>query len=228
MPVQESELRIDNLRAICFKPENPSRGGVLLLPTNAGASGINKKHSSQLAQAGLTTLLWDPFPDHDSLPKEDERSAWSAAVEDDWAIEGQSRWLTYMQEELGVETLGTLGFCMGGRLALLLGAKDHRLAAVTAFYPTVRKPKPERQTYDAIALCPEIRCPATLVCPGQDHITTQEVYADLRRALRARPEATVAQVYPDAGHGFLQAGKPEAACKMAWPQAIDFMKACLD
>ncbi|HEY8691981.1 MAG TPA: dienelactone hydrolase family protein [Chloroflexota bacterium] len=226
MAIQESELLIDDLRAICFRPEGPSKGGVLLLPTNHGTSGINKKHSSMLAAAGLTTLLWDPYPGR-GLPKDDERSAWSGAVDDDWAVQGQSRWLTYMIEELGVERLGTLGFCMGGRYALLLGAKDHRLAAVTAFYPTVRKPKPDHQKYDAIAMCAEIRCAVTLVCPGQDHITTQEVYSDLRQTLRVRPEPTIAQMYPHAGHGFMQAGEPADAVKMAWPQAVGFMTACL-
>ena len=226
MAIQEAELHLDDLRAVCFKPDGPAKGGVLLLPTNAGTSGINKKHSSQLAGAGLTTLLWDPYPGR-GVPKEDERSAWSGDVEDDWALAGQSRWLTYMSEELGLETLGTLGFCMGGRYALLLGAKDHRLAAVAAFYPTVRKPKPDRQKYDAIALCAEIRCPVTLVCPGQDHITTQEVYSDLRQTLRVRPEPTIPHMYPDAGHGFVQAGKPEAAVKMAWSQVVAFMTACL-
>jgi carboxymethylenebutenolidase len=226
MAIQETTLQLDDLHAISFRPDGPSKGGVLLLPTNAGTSGINKKHSHLLAEAGLTTLLWDPFSGR-GVPPEEERSKWSAAVDDEWAVRGQARWLTYMAEELGVERLGTLGFCMGGRYALLLGAKDHRLAAVTAFYPTVRQPKPEHQKYDAVAMCAEIRCPVTLVCPGQDHITTPEVYSDLRQTLRVRPEATIAQMYPSAGHGFMQAGKPEDAVKMAWPQAAGFMTACL-
>ncbi|HLG70842.1 MAG TPA: alpha/beta fold hydrolase [Chloroflexota bacterium] len=222
MPIQESELRLDDLQAIAYVPEGGSKGGVLLLPTNAGTDRSNRKSSQLLAEAGLTTLLWDPYPGR-GVPPDDERSKWSSATDDDWAFAGQARWLTYMAEELGVERLGALGFCMGGRLSLLLAARDHRLAALVSYYPTIRRPIPPNQKYDAVDMAPEIRCPATIVCPGRDHITTTEVYDDLRKALRGREQATIAQVYPEAGHGFIQARKPEAAVKMSWPQSVAFL-----
>ncbi|HVA23420.1 MAG TPA: dienelactone hydrolase family protein [Chloroflexota bacterium] len=226
MPIAESEVQLDGQRAISFRPESPSTGGVLLLPTNAGPDKSNRYHSRCLAEAGLTTLLWDPYAGK-GLPPDDERSKWSAAVGDDWAITGLSRLLTYMAEEMGVERAGCLGFCMGGRYSLLLAAMDHRVAALASFYPTIRRPTPATQKYDAVAIAAEIRCPATVVCPGQDHITTQEVYADLRETLRERDQPTVAHVYPDAAHGFMQARKPEVAVKMAWTQAVVFMTANL-
>lgn len=226
MPIQETELHLDDLRAIAFQPEGGSKGGVLLLPTNAGTDSHNRNSSRQLAEAGLTAVLWDPYPGR-GLPPPDERSKWSGATDDDWAFQGQTRWLTYMAEDLGVERAGCLGFCMGGRMSLLLAARDHRVAALVSYYPTIRRPLPPTQKYDALALAPEIRCPVTVVCPGQDHITTQEVYADLRKALSERSEPTMAQIYPDAGHGFVQAGKPEAAIKMSWPQSVAFLTANL-
>lgn len=222
MPVQESELHVDGQRAIAFLPETRGSGGVLLLPTNAGPDRHNRKSAQLLAEAGLTTLLWDPYPGHE-LPPPDERSKLSAAIDEDWAIQGQSHWLTYMASELGVERAGCLGFCMGGRMSLVLAAKDHRLAALVAYYPTIRRPQPPTQKYDALALAGEIRCPTTVVCPGQDHITTQDVYADLRQALSQREQPTTAQIYPDAGHGFIQAGKPEPAVRTSWPQSVAFL-----
>jgi carboxymethylenebutenolidase len=226
MPIEGTEVQLGDVQAIAFRPESPSRGGVLLLPTNAGADKSNRYHSRCLAEAGLTALLWDPYPGK-GLPPNEDRSKWSAAVDDEWAVQGQSRLLTYMAEELGVEQAGCLGFCMGGRYSLLLAATDHRVAALASFYPTIRRPTPATQKYDAVAMAAEIRCPVTVVCPGQDHITTAEVYADLRKALRQRDQATIAHVYPDAGHGFLQARQPEAAVKMAWAQAVAFMTATL-
>ena len=226
MPVHEAELQIDDQHVISFRPEAPSKAGVLLLPTNAGTDKSNRYHSRQLAEAGLATLLWDPYPGK-GLPADDQRSTWSAAVDDEWAVRGQSRLLTYLAGELGAERLGCLGFCMGGRYALITASKDHRLSAVVAFYPTIRRPIPAHQKYDAVAMAAEIRCPVAVVCPGQDHITTQEVYSELRGALRKRDQTTVAQMDPDAAHGFLQARQPEAACRMAWNQALAFLQACL-
>ncbi len=226
MPVQERELQLDDLRAIAFIPESKSGGGVLLLPTNAGTDRHNRASSQSLAEAGLTTVLWDPYPGR-GVPPPDERSKWSAATDDDWAFQGQQRWLTYMAEELGLARMGCLGFCMGGRMSLLLAARDHRIDTLVSYYPTIRRPLPATQKYDALALAPEIRCPTLVVCPGQDHITTQDVYGDLRSALAGREAPTMAQIYPDAGHGFVQAGKPEAAIKMSWPQSVAFLTANL-
>ena len=226
MAIQESDVALDGARAVCFRPDGPTTGGAVLLPTNAGTDKSNRYHSRKLAEAGLATLLWDPY-DGKGLPPDDERSKWSAAVDDDWAVKGLSRLVTYLADELGVQHAGCLGFCMGGRYSLLLAATDHRLAAVTSFYPTIRRPTPPTQKYDAVAMAAEIRCPAMVVCPGQDHITTAEVYSDLRQTLRKREQSTIAQMYPHAGHGFLQARKPEDACRMAWPQAVAFMTANL-
>ena len=227
MPTQESEIHIDDLHAFVYRPEKGSKGGVMLLPHNAGTDRFSREHSQLLAEAGLATLLWDPYPGKERPKTDEERRAYSAAVDDDWAWQGQSRLLSYMQEELGVERAGCIGFCMGGRLGLLLGAKDHRLASVVAFYPTIRRPKPAHQKYDVVDLAPEIRCPVTAICPGKDHIVTPEVYSDLRQALRKREEPTVAQMYPDAGHGFLHAGESPIAAKLSWPQAVAFLQACL-
>jgi carboxymethylenebutenolidase len=222
MAIEPTELTVDDQHALLFRAEGATGGGVLLLPTNAGLDKSNRYHSRTLAEAGLTTLLWDPYPGK-GLPPDDQRSTWSGAVDDGWAIAGQSKLLTYMAEELGVQRAGCLGFCMGGRYALVLAATDHRVAALASFYATIRRPTPERQKYDAVAMSAEIRCPVMAVCPGQDHITTAEVYADLRRTLRARPQPTIAHVYPDAGHGFMQARKPEQDVKMAWAQAVAFL-----
>ena len=226
MPIQESDVQLDDLHAVAYVPEGGSKGGVLLLPTNAGTDRHNRTSSRLLAEAGLTTLLWDPYPGR-GVPPDDERSKWSGATDDDWAFQGQVRFLTYMTEQLAVQRLGALGFCMGGRMSLLLAARDHRLAALVSYYPTIRRPIPGTQKYDAVDMAPEIRCPVTVVCPGRDHITTAEVYADLRKALRGREQSTAAQMYPDAGHGFIQAGKPEAAIKMSWPQSVAFLTANL-
>lgn len=228
MPIQETELHIDDQRAYCYKPEGETKSGVLYLPTNGGPDKINRRSAHSLAEAGMTTLLWDPYPKLNETPPPDERSKLSAAVDDDWAVEGQSRWLTYMKEELGVERFGCIGFCMGGRYSLILASKDRRLNALVSYYPTVRVPTPAHQKYDAVAVCGEIRCPTTLVCPGEDHITTQETYAAMRASLRKREEPTIAQVYPHAPHGFIQHGGSEADVNLAWVQTTAFLKAALD
>jgi carboxymethylenebutenolidase len=227
MPIQETELHVDGQRAYCLKPEGQPTGGVLYLPTNAGPDKINRKYATKLAEAGLTTVLWDPYPTLNETPAQEERSKLSAGVDDTWAVEGQSRWVTYMQEALGVEKFGCIGFCMGGRYSLLLGSRDRRLNALVSYYPTIRVPTPPHQKYAAVDVCGEIRCPVTLVCPGQDHITTPETYSALRNNLRKREEPTIAQMYPHAPHGFIQHGGSPEDVRLAWAQTTAFLQAAL-
>jgi carboxymethylenebutenolidase len=227
MPIQESELHIDDQRAYCFKADGESKGGVLYLPTNAGPDRVNRSYAQKLAEAGLTTVLWDPYPTLNETPPQDQRSKLSSGVDDNWAVDGQSQWLTYMQDELGIQRFGTIGFCMGGRYSLILASKDRRLNALSSFYPTIRVPTPPHQKFDAVAVCGEIRCPAMLVCPGEDHITTQETYSALRNTLRRREEPTLPQMYPHAPHGFVQHGGSPEDVAMAWAVSTAFLKAAL-
>jgi len=227
MAIQESELHLDDQRAYAFRSDTPAKGGVLYLPTNAGPDKTNRLRARMLAEAGLTTVLWDPYPKLNETPPQEERPKLSSAVDDNWAIEGQSRWLSYMHDELEVERFGCIGFCMGGRYSLILSSKDHRMNAMASYYPTIRRPTPAHQKYDAVAVCGEIRCPTTLVCPGEDHITTPETYQELRTILRKRQEPTVAHMYPHAAHGFIQHGGSEEDVRTAWAQTTAFLTAWL-
>jgi carboxymethylenebutenolidase len=38
------------------------RGGILLLPTVTGVDAFMRERSQMLAEAGYTTLVWDPYP----------------------------------------------------------------------------------------------------------------------------------------------------------------------
>ncbi len=227
MPIRESELNIEDIHAFTYRPEGQVKGGVLFLPHNAGADRFSREHAQLLAEGGLATVLWDPYPGKPAPKTDDDRRAYSAALDDDWAWQGQSRLVSYMHEELRVDNVGCIGFCMGGRLTLLLGAKDRSIASVCAFYPTIRRPKPDHQTYDVIDLAGEIRCPVMAICAGKDHIVTPETYSALRNTLRARPEPSLNQIFPDAGHGFLHGGDSPVASKLSWPVAVAFLQACL-
>jgi carboxymethylenebutenolidase len=234
MPLSISDVENNGLRARVVRPEQPSNAGVLVLSAWPGLDQHTDQCCEWLAAEGFTALAWDPFSAYaPDVPMPERRRLTRGVIQDGEARLEQMHWIGYMHQELGVRNVGGIGFCMGGRMGLLLGVADPRLRCFSAWYPTVRMPVPQG-VLNVVAAAPEIRCSAQVHYPGRDESTTYETFAALRSALETRPgdAATLAHYYPAAAHGFLsdehQNDPANAAAKaMAWPLTIAFLRACL-
>jgi len=232
MKAHTRDLAREGLRAYLAQPESPGPGGVLVLPGHYGLDERARSFADQLAEAGLTAIVNDQYSHQPRTPTKDEAATWAKELRDQTSLDQMATWLTYMQSELSVSALGTIGFCQGGRFALLLAAHDRRLAACVTFYPSLNVPNRPNQEMDAVALAGEIRCPTMLVHAGLDHVTKPETFLALRDNLLARPAPTDVQVYPDGDHGFMTAEEHlgpgnDAARQLSWPQAVAFLLAAL-
>ncbi len=103
------------------------RAGVLLLPMITGIGEQVREWADELAGEGLTALVWDPFKGRstDNTPRE-ELSALLQQMDDDTALAEQTELLDHLTGELGCSKVSVIGWCLGGRFAFLLGARDHR------------------------------------------------------------------------------------------------------
>jgi carboxymethylenebutenolidase len=154
----------------------------------------------------------------------------SRTLTDDAVAASLSQWLDFMLGELRLKSLGTVGFCLGGRYGLLLAAQDRRIKACAAVYPTIEQPMLSNQERDAVAAAAAIQCPVQLVQPGHDHVTSVDTYRRLTDALLRRSAPTSVQYHPDAEHGFMHRKEPPAnriATALATPQVIAFLNASL-
>jgi carboxymethylenebutenolidase len=142
----------------------------------------------------------------------------------------QTELLDYLSGELGCSKVGVMGWCLGGRFALLLGARDHRPANVVAFHPTVPSKLAPQHTYDAIAEAGAITAPVMVSYPGADTLVPNADFEALQTALQARSTgATFTHYFPGADHGFSDRSRHNKpanadAFHLAWPQALAFMK----
>jgi carboxymethylenebutenolidase len=228
------DIHSEKLRARLAPPDHAETNtGVLVLPPVSGLAGNLSKVLTQLAEAGFFALAWDPYSAHDAGIDEKEKTRIANTVQQDALVVNEHKhWVGYMEKELGLARIGAIGFCMGGRMSLLLAAQDPRIAAVVAYYPTMRDPKPAL-VVDPVPLMGKVTCPVQVHYPGRDVLTPHANFQRLRAALEARESGlTSTYFHPHAGHGFLsragEKGHPDAAAStFAWPATVSFLKAAL-
>ena len=119
----------------------------------------------------------------------------------------------------GVDKIGTVGFCWGGRYAIL-SAHDQVDAAV-AFHPTwVEIPK----DFEGLSK------PLAIGHGDKDFLVPEEVAEKMKEALKSKPSVpTEFEVYQEASHGFavrgdLSSEKDKQAMDRAEKQAVDWFK----
>lgn len=219
--------RVDGFITHAEKP----RGGLIVLPTITGVDAHMKDRAQKLAEAGFTSLIWNPYPGE--APPVDTQTAYPRAAKlNDGSVDGMSECVTHMLDKLELPAVAVLGFCLGGRYAVLLAAKDKRLVGCVPFYPSIRVPMSANQTLDAMALATDIQCPVHLVHGTADQVFLHAVFLTLRDTLDKRKAATTAQVHPGAVHSFMRPDLHKApanatAARLSWPPAVAFLETCL-
>jgi carboxymethylenebutenolidase len=211
------------------RPETGSRAGVLLLPSVYGIDQYGTAFADALAKAGLTTLIWEPFVGQPVPHTREDRAARLSTLSDATSMREIDWWLEFMRGELALASVGTAGFCLGGRYGLLLSARDRRIAACLSYYPTIETPPLPGQDEDVVALAAGIACPVHMIAAGKDHLTSREVFLRLQAALQGRTAPTTVQFYPESDHAFMQrsGAANDTAIHLSTAQSIPFLKAAL-
>jgi len=197
-----------------------ARAGVLLLPSVHGVDQYATAYAHALAEAGLATVIWEPFPGQPPAETREQRAARLAPLTDASSLREMTWWLDLMAKELALAKIGTAGFCLGGRYGLLLSAREQRVAACVSYYPTIETPPLPGQDEDVVALAARIPCPVHMIRAGQDHLTSDNVFQRLQANLQSRDAPTIVQHYPGGDHGFMQrsGAANEAAIHLSTPQ----------
>jgi carboxymethylenebutenolidase len=206
-----------------------ARAGVLLLPSVHGIDQYSKAYAQALAEAGLATVIWEPFVGSPPAETREQRAARLAPLTDATSLHEMTWWLDFMTAELALTKIGTAGFCLGGRYGLLLSARDSRIAACVSYYPTIETPPLRGQSEDVVALAASIPSPVHMIRAGKDHLTSDDVFLRMQSNLQSRSAPTIVQHYPGGDHGFMQrtGAINEAAIHLSTPQTIAFLKAAL-
>ena len=212
------------------EPVGGARGGVMLLPTIFAINAFAKSYADTLANAGLACAVWDIYSGLPLPADYDESIKRARALSDDKVVASIGKWIDHMLGEMKLASVGVLGFCIGGRFAIMQTAADKRIKACAMVYPSIENPRLPNQDMDSLSLAADIACPVLNVQPGKDHVSQPDTYQILNAALFKRSAPTTLQLYPVAEHGFMHRPTPAenpAATALASPQIIGFLKGCL-
>src|SRR5262249_45316496 len=138
---------------------------------------------------GFVALAWDPFSSSPTDLPVAERARLGRALDDSVAQASHLDWTDYMRFELGLERVGVLGFCLGGRMALTLCVAQTDLGVFVASPPSINDPRPPHHL-PTLELVGEIACPVQVLYPGRDHVTRHATFLALRDALETRAAPT--------------------------------------
>ncbi|MEV3859175.1 dienelactone hydrolase family protein [Streptomyces sp. NPDC050095] len=121
--------------------------------------------------------------------------------------------------EVTSDTVGTVGFCMGGGFVLYLAAKDPRVSAAVPFYGVIQGEVPDFSGLRAQVLGHYGERDETVPVPTLD---------GLRRAIKEQSGIDADfRMYP-ADHAFFNDGRPEVydadSSAKAWSATVDFLK----
>jgi carboxymethylenebutenolidase len=227
---KSQDIKQFGLFGFLAQPDAATKSGIVILPTIFGVNAFVRGYAETLARAGLVAAVWDPYEGLPLITDYEESKKRARSLNDGGMQANVKKWIDYMESDLALTSIGVLGFCLGGRYALIAAAQENRIKACAAAYPSIENPRLPNQQHDAVAVAADIRCPVHVLQPGHDHVATVETYATLRETLHKRAAPTMWQYYPEAEHGFMHRKEPAAnpaATVIASPQVVVFLKASL-
>ncbi len=202
---------------------NPNGHAIVLLQEIFGVNGWLRDTAKWAAGQGYHVaapdLFWRMQPHVDlGHDKKSVKAAFSyrerfdegAAVED---IAATVRHIRATSPE--TKHIHLLGFCLGGKLAVLGAADRHVASAISLYGVGIEKD---------LAALDRAQCPLQLHYGGNDQFIPESIVATVEQASAGRDIEIF--VYPEANHGFFSNIRPSydpAAAELAWTRSRDLM-----
>lgn len=224
----------DTINGFLARPKAPGKyGAVILIPGIFGLEDYMKETTAQLAQAGLVGLAVDFYSRKGGAPQTNDftvlRSFVAENAPDKQIVSDGLAGIEYLKKQSFANgKFGVTGFCMGGRITLLLAAASPDISAAAPFYGPVRAMAPVQvapmDEAGKIKAVVQGHYGATDMNPKPDDV--KEFYAKLKQT---NPHGEYF-IYEGAGHGFHAYNRPSfnpEAAKTAWGRTTELFQKTL-
>lgn len=206
------------------KPQHGSGAGVVVIQEWWGLVDHIKDVCERFAQEGFVALAPDLYHGKTTKsPDEAEKMMMALRIDEAEAeIRGATDYLV-KADSVNSDSVGVIGFCMGGALALYAATKNSNIGACVVFYgghPTV---KPD---------LPNLNAPVLGIYGERDGSVTPQVVHNLEKQMSALGKSFESHIYPGASHAFFNDTRPAVydakASADAWSRTINFFRSNLD
>jgi carboxymethylenebutenolidase len=232
-PVEQVTLATggEQMPAFVSRPAgNGPAPAILIISDVFGASPFYQEMAGRLANEGYLALLPDLFHRVGPLPEQTLEAAVQrmGRLTDDLLIQDLSACIDYLGDRADVEPKqpGLMGFCMGGTLVLIMGARRASDVAAGAIYygfPVNARPSANHPV-SAIDEVANIRAPMIGFWGDQDAGVGMDNVRRLQEEMGRLNKDFTCTIYPGAGHGFMarRSDADVTAAEDAWPAMLQF------
>lgn len=210
--------------------DGAKRGSVIVVHEIFGLTDHIKDVACRYARQGYTALAINLFTREGEPPpisggfdalREFVGKITDAQVMGD--LDGAMEFLRDAEESNG--KVGIVGYCWGGRVAMLYDAHAPTLDAAIAYYGRIVGEPTPAQPHSPLGLAPQMYAPLQGHFGAEDTSITPAHAAQLRDALQAAHKTAEIYVYDNAGHAFnnetRESYRPEAA-KIAFERSLEW------
>jgi carboxymethylenebutenolidase len=235
----------DNVKGFLARPKKAGQyRAVMIAHGNPGVPSDIQYTAAYLAQFGFVSLVYD-WGSSAPMPKDEKALAeWRDYIYKYEFVKRQMRdvqaGIDYLKEQSFVkhkEQVGLVGFCGGGRLALLALTQSNAVKAVVSFYGSVDYRARKHKTDPVPNVLDVVR---QIDVPVQGHygmLDEVALPADAKlfeKAMRAQKTPVEMYYYEKAGHSFCNFNRPQGsdpgydyvpeAATLAHSRMVEFLK----
>jgi carboxymethylenebutenolidase len=204
--------------------------GVIVIHENRGVTDYIQDVTKNLAKegyVGLSVNLVSRSLGPDYPGGSDEAMKALGQLSDADAMADLDAGMEYLQKQPVVFTnsIGCMGFCMGGRFSFLFAEHRKDLKAAVVFYGrTINKITP-LQPHSPMDLAPEMTAPLLGNYGAADAGIPVDDVRKLEEALKKSNKTFDIKIYPDAKHAFHREGPNyhAEAAKDAWKRSVNWL-----
>lgn len=216
----EYESNGGSARGYLAAPESGAGPGVVVLQEWWGLVPHIKDVCDRFAAEGFVALAPDLYHGEQTRSP-DEAGKLMMALDIARAERDMRGAVGFLLSREGVrgESVGTVGFCMGGVLSLYAASKNRRVGACVVFYGIHPKVEPDLGS---------LRAPVLGIYAEKDQFVPPAAARALEERLKALGKDAEFHVYPGTDHAFFNDTRPEVhdaeAAADAWRRTLDFLR----